>query len=86
MQLQYNEDPIIYRPPTRIHAVRRRAGAAHRAYVFEDGGIIEEGHHQQLLNQKGIYAQLYGERQSWSSLLVALEIRRPCLNVITHYV
>lgn len=64
MQLQYNEDPNIYRPPVRIHAVRLRAGAAHRASVFEHGRIIEEGHHQQLLDQKGIYAQLYGERQS----------------------
>lgn len=44
----------------RLSAVKQ----ADRACVFEDGCIIEEGSHQSLLAQEGLYAQLYGHRQS----------------------
>lgn len=44
----------------RLSAVRQ----ADRAYVFEDGKVCEEGHHEALIARNGVYAQLYGERQS----------------------
>jgi hypothetical protein len=43
-----------------VVAVRR----ADRAYVFEDGRVSEEDHHEALIARIGLYAQLYGERQS----------------------
>lgn len=43
----------------RLSAVRQ----ADRAYVFEDGKVCEEGHHEALIARNGVYAQLYGERQ-----------------------
>jgi len=43
----------------RLSAVKQ----ADRACVFEDGRIIEEGHHDELIAKEGLYAQLYGERQ-----------------------
>lgn len=43
----------------RLSAVKQ----ADRAYVFEDGLIIEEGHHDELIARQGLYAQLYGDRQ-----------------------
>lgn len=44
----------------RLSAVKQ----ADRACVFEDGRIIEEGRHEDLIAREGIYAQLYGERQT----------------------
>ena len=35
---------------------------ADHVYVMEDGRIAEQGGHQQLLGQKGLYAKLYGEQ------------------------
>ncbi|PXX93837.1 ABC transporter ATP-binding protein [Marinobacter vulgaris] len=44
----------------RLSAVKQ----ADRACVFEDGRIIEEGQHDDLIAKDGLYAQLYGERQA----------------------
>ncbi|MDX1587658.1 MAG: ABC transporter ATP-binding protein [Oleiphilaceae bacterium] len=44
----------------RLSAVKQ----ADRAFVFEDGRIIEEGDHQALIARQGLYAQLYGHRQN----------------------
>ena len=43
----------------RLSAVRQ----ADHVYVFEDGVICEQGHHEALINQNGLYAKLYGEYQ-----------------------
>jgi len=40
----------------RLSAVRQ----ADRVYVFEDGHIIEEGVHEDLIQSKGLYQRLYG--------------------------
>jgi ATP-binding cassette subfamily C protein len=44
----------------RLSAVRQ----ADRAYVFDGGRIIEEGHHAELIRNDGLYARLYGSVQS----------------------
>lgn len=44
----------------RLSAVKQ----ADRVYVFEDGLIAEEGHHDALLEQNGLYARLYGSLAS----------------------
>lgn len=43
----------------RLSAVKQ----ADRAYVFDEGRIIEQGSHEQLLRSDGLYRQLYGELQ-----------------------
>ncbi|WP_315980279.1 ABC transporter ATP-binding protein [Aliamphritea spongicola] len=43
----------------RLSAVKQ----ADRVYVFEDGQISEQGEHQDLLQQDGLYAKLYGQHQ-----------------------
>lgn len=43
----------------RLSAVRQ----ADRVYVFDDGQIIEEGAHDQLMQNGGLYSRLYGQRQ-----------------------
>jgi ATP-binding cassette subfamily C protein len=43
----------------RLSAVKQ----ADRAYVFDNGQIIEEGSHAALLRQDGLYSRLYGELQ-----------------------
>jgi ATP-binding cassette subfamily C protein len=34
---------------------------ADRVYVFEDGKISEQGHHDDLINSGGLYTRLYAE-------------------------
>ncbi len=43
----------------RLSAVKQ----ADHVYVFEDGKICEQGRHDTLINQKGLYAKLYGDYQ-----------------------
>ena len=43
----------------RLSAIRQ----ADRAYVFDGGVIIDEGHHNELVQREGVYQQLYGPRQ-----------------------
>jgi ATP-binding cassette subfamily C protein len=47
----------------RLSAVRQ----ADHVYVFEDGTICEQGHHDQLIQNNGLYARLYGEPQQATS-------------------
>lgn len=43
----------------RLSAIKQ----ADRAYVFDGGKIIDEGHHDELVQRDGLYQQLYGKRQ-----------------------
>ena len=43
----------------RLSAVKQ----ADHVYVFEEGKICEQGRHDTLINQNGLYAKLYGEYQ-----------------------
>jgi ATP-binding cassette subfamily C protein len=45
----------------RLSAVRH----ADRMFVFEDGLIAEQGSHESLIAQDGLYARLYGERSAF---------------------
>ena len=42
----------------RLSAVKQ----ADRVLVFDAGKIIDEGHHQELINKDGLYRDLYGHR------------------------
>ena len=44
----------------RLSAIKQ----ADHVYVFEDGAISEQGSHKELLSQNGLYAKLYGVRQT----------------------
>lgn len=44
----------------RLSAIKQ----ANQVYVFEAGNISEQGSHSELLSQNGLYAKLYGVRQS----------------------
>lgn len=44
----------------RLSAIKQ----ASHVYVFEAGAISEQGSHQDLLSKNGLYAKLYGSRQS----------------------
>ncbi len=44
----------------RLSAVKQ----ADRALVFEDGKIIEQGSHDELINNQGLYASLYGRQET----------------------
>ncbi|MCG8379260.1 MAG: ABC transporter ATP-binding protein/permease, partial [Proteobacteria bacterium] len=44
----------------RLSAIKQ----ANHVYVFENGNIGEQGSHRELLSQDGLYAKLYGVRQS----------------------
>ena len=44
----------------RLSAVKQ----ADRAYVFDNGRVIDEGQHQELVSRDGLYQQLYGQRQT----------------------
>lgn len=46
----------------RLSAIKQ----ANHVYVFEAGVISEQGSHQELLSQDGLYSKLYGVRQSVS--------------------
>ncbi|MCK5356102.1 MAG: ABC transporter ATP-binding protein, partial [Methyloprofundus sp.] len=43
----------------RLSAIKQ----ADHVYVFEEGKICEQGSHDKLINQNGLYAKLYGEYQ-----------------------
>ncbi|MDO6513722.1 MULTISPECIES: ABC transporter ATP-binding protein [unclassified Neptuniibacter] len=43
----------------RLSAVKQ----ADHVYVFEDGKICEQGQHEELINNNGLYARLYGDYQ-----------------------
>jgi ATP-binding cassette subfamily C protein len=43
----------------RLSAIKQ----ADRAYVFDGGKVIDEGHHDDLVQRDGLYQQLYGTRQ-----------------------
>jgi ATP-binding cassette subfamily C protein len=48
----------------RLSAVKQ----ADRVLVFEDGRIVEEGRHEELLENQGLYFSLYGKQERMSEL------------------
>jgi len=42
----------------RLSAVKQ----ADRVFVFDEGRIIEEGHHDSLIRENGLYMKLYGRQ------------------------
>ncbi len=44
-----------------------------RVIVLEDGRIVEEGDHQALLKQQGLYARLYAQQHAAPDVVAALE-------------
>lgn len=46
----------------RLSAVKQ----ADRVLVFEDGRIVEEGRHEELLENQGLYSSLYGKQEQMS--------------------
>ncbi len=44
----------------RLSAVKQ----ADRVLVFEDGHIVEEGHHDELIQNNGLYSSLYGHQET----------------------
>ncbi|MEJ2462042.1 MAG: ABC transporter ATP-binding protein [Candidatus Thiodiazotropha sp.] len=47
----------------RLSAVKQ----ADRVLVFEDGRVVEEGRHEELLENNGLYSSLYGRQEQMSS-------------------
>ncbi|MBV2097262.1 MAG: ABC transporter ATP-binding protein, partial [Candidatus Thiodiazotropha sp. (ex Codakia orbicularis)] len=43
----------------RLSAVKQ----ADRVLVFEDGRVVEEGRHEELLENNGLYTSLYGRQE-----------------------
>lgn len=65
-QLHKDLEDFLRRRTTLIIAHRLSAvKQADRAYVVEDGYVSEEGHHDELIERQGLYAQLYGDRQAY---------------------
>jgi ATP-binding cassette subfamily C protein len=46
----------------RLSAVKQ----ADRVMVFEDGRVVEEGRHEELLENNGLYFSLYGRQEQLS--------------------
>ncbi len=38
---------------------------ADKIYVLEDGKVSESGTHHELMERKGMYAEMYGKQAAW---------------------
>jgi ATP-binding cassette subfamily C protein len=56
---EYLKDKTTIIIAHRLSAVKQ----ADRVFVFEDGRIIEQGHHDHLIEKNGLYAKLYGRQE-----------------------